>query len=75
MFSFGGGHLIIDVVGWFTGSPQPKSTDGLFVPSSPIRMRDTRQDYAIPPWGGSTIEFSSGAPSSPASAARSRRSR
>jgi sortase (surface protein transpeptidase) len=61
VFSFGGGHLIVDVVGWFTGADQLRSTEGLFVPSSPVRMRDTRHDYAIAPWGGSTIEFSSGA--------------
>jgi hypothetical protein len=61
VFSFGGGHLIVDVVGWFTGSSHARSTDGLFVPSSPIRMRDTRHDYAIPPWGGTTVEFSAGA--------------
>jgi sortase (surface protein transpeptidase) len=60
VYSFGGGHMIVDVVGWFTGSEHSASTDGLFVPNSPIRMRDTRQDYSIPPWGGTTIEFSAG---------------
>lgn len=61
VFSQSGGHLIVDVVGWFTGATSAVSTDGLFVPSSPIRMLDTRQSYAIPPWGGSVIELSSGA--------------
>lgn len=61
VFSLSGGHLIIDVVGYFSGANSQVSTDGLFIPSSPIRMRDTRHDYSIPPWGTSTIEFSSGA--------------
>ena len=61
VFSFGGGHLIVDVVGWFTGLSSGVSTDGLFVSSSPIRMLDTRYNYSIPPWGGSVIEFSAGA--------------
>jgi hypothetical protein len=61
VFSLNGGQLVVDVVGYFTGASSEVSTDGLFIPTSPIRMLDTRYNYAIPPWGGSTIEFSSGA--------------
>jgi LPXTG-site transpeptidase (sortase) family protein len=58
VFSQSGGHLIIDVVGYMTGAGSEVSTDGLFVPrSTPLRVLDTRKQYAIAPWGGSTIEF------------------
>ena len=43
VFSQGGGNLVIDVVGMFTGAAAPVSTDGLFVPlASPTRFLDTR---------------------------------
>ncbi|MEZ5218702.1 MAG: hypothetical protein R2715_19440 [Ilumatobacteraceae bacterium] len=54
VFSSGGGHLIIDVVGSFTGSTAPDSTDGLFVPlASPTRFADTRVG-SLNPLGGTT---------------------
>lgn len=60
VYSFGGGQLVVDVVGWFTGASSPASTDGLFVPNTPTRRLDTRDSFALPPWGDSTIEFSPG---------------
>jgi hypothetical protein len=60
VFSLGGGDLVVDVVGWFTGSSSPSSTDGLFVSTSPIRRLDTRTQSLLAPWGGSTIEFDPG---------------
>jgi len=63
VFAQSGGHLIVDVVGYFTGDDSAVSADGLFVAlDTPIRSLDTRQQYAIAPWGGSTIEFGSGSP-------------
>jgi len=47
VFSQTGGHLVIDIVGWFTG-PSTAATDvGLFVPVAPARLLDSRQ----PPLG------------------------
>ena len=62
VFSQSGGHLVIDVAGWFTGASAPLSTDGLFVPSAPIRLIDTRDHWNIAPWGGTTVEVSSATP-------------
>lgn len=62
VFAQTGGHLVVDVAGWFTGASAPKSTDGVFVPTNPIRVLDTRAASEMPPWGGSTIEFGSGTP-------------
>ncbi len=42
VFSSSGGHLIIDVAGYFTGATDPVGSDGLFVPSAPFRTLDTR---------------------------------
>ena len=43
VFSSGGGHLIVDLIGSFTGSSAAASTEGLFVPlDSPSRFLDTR---------------------------------
>ena len=60
VFSLGGGDLIVDVAGWFTGAAATtaKTTDGLFVPSNPMRLLDTRNMFVMPTWGGSTLEFS-----------------
>ncbi len=57
VFSMGGGHLIVDVAGWFTGASATPSTDGLFFPSNPTRLLDSRTSYALPTWGGTTLEF------------------
>ena len=54
IFSEGGGDLIIDLVGTFTGAAAPSATDGLFVPmTSPTRIVDTRV-AALNPLGGTT---------------------
>jgi hypothetical protein len=62
VFSQTGGHLVVDVAGWFTGASAAPSTNGLFFPTNPIRVLDTRTASVMPPWGGSTFEFSSGTP-------------
>ena len=47
VFSQSGGHLVIDLVGWFTGPSTPASDVGLFVPVAPARLLDSRD----PPLG------------------------
>lgn len=42
LFTYGGTHLLADVVGWFTDDSAPASSEGLFVPVSPYRVLDTR---------------------------------
>lgn len=37
-----GGHLIVDLVGWFTGPTAADATDGLLVAIAPTRVLDTR---------------------------------
>lgn len=62
VFSLGGGHLVVDVAGWFTGETAGKSTDGLFLPANPTRLLDSRNSFALPVWGGTTLEFPVGGP-------------
>ena len=57
VYSQGGGHLIVDVTGWFTGATAASTTDGLFVPTNPTRLLDSRNSFVMPTWGGSTLEF------------------
>jgi hypothetical protein len=57
VFTQGGGHLIVDVAGWFTGPTATPSTDGLFLPADPKRLLDSRSLFVMPTWGGSTLEF------------------
>jgi hypothetical protein len=59
IFSSSGGHVALDVVGWFTGASAPDSADGLFVPSAPARILDTRPSR-IPVHPGGTIEVMAG---------------
>lgn len=55
VFSQGGGQLIVDLVGLFTGAAAPVSTDGLFVPlATPTRFLDTR-DATLNPLGGTKM--------------------
>ena len=69
VYSQGGGHLVVDVAGWFTGATAPKSTDGLFLPSNPTRLLDSRNSFLMPTWGGSTLEFPVYGPTGQVSAA------
>jgi sortase (surface protein transpeptidase) len=54
VFASSGGHLVVDVAGYFTGATAGASTDGLFVPATPSRALDTRErpDYGrmYPGW-------------------------
>jgi len=36
------GHVVVDLLGWYTGASSAPSTDGLFVPVEPSRLLDTR---------------------------------
>ncbi|MFM7535810.1 MAG: L,D-transpeptidase family protein [Acidimicrobiales bacterium] len=59
VFSQSGGHLIVDVFGYFTGPSAPDAADGLFVPTTPTRLLDTREPSnplgpavkLLPGWG------------------------
>lgn len=44
VYSSTGGHLIVDVAGWFTGPTAPESSDGLLMLVDPVRVMDTRSD-------------------------------
>ena len=48
LFTSGGADLIADVDGWFTDSTMPATGAGLFVPITPTRMLDTRQEPVAP---------------------------
>jgi Sortase domain len=69
VFSQGGGHLVVDVAGYFTGSKATVTTDGLFLPTNPTRLLDSRGSTVMPTWGGSTLEFPVYGPSGQVSAA------
>ncbi|HEY7628418.1 MAG TPA: sortase [Ilumatobacteraceae bacterium] len=62
VFSLAGGHLIVDVAGYFTGATAAKSLDGLFVPTNPTRLLDSRDMFVMPTWGGTTLEVPVHAP-------------
>ncbi|HRE01148.1 MAG TPA: CAP domain-containing protein, partial [Ilumatobacteraceae bacterium] len=42
LFLSGGGHVIVDITGYFTGPSAAASTDGLFTAVDPTRLLDTR---------------------------------
>ena len=54
--SHGGGHVIVDLVGWFTGESAERSAAGLFVPQAPQRLLDTRST-APGVYAGGTVEI------------------
>jgi hypothetical protein len=57
VYSSGGGHVIVDLVGSFTGSNASQSTDGLFVPlDSPSRFLDTRATGRITGTGSVEVD-------------------
>lgn len=47
LFTRGGDHLIVDLVGYFTGPGAEWSHDGMFVPLAPTRQLDTRSSGPI----------------------------
>ena len=51
-----GGHLVVDVTGWFTGESAADGDDGLFVPAHPLRLLDTRTEQPRV-WPGGTREI------------------
>jgi LPXTG-site transpeptidase (sortase) family protein len=53
LFTTAGGHLLVDVTGYFTGASAPASSAGLFVPVAPTRLLDTRSDGDANPLGPS----------------------
>lgn len=51
VFSNVGGHIIVDVAGYFTGPSAPSASTGLFRPVTPTRIVDTRQSVRVSPGG------------------------
>ncbi|HZX54220.1 MAG TPA: hypothetical protein VFE86_06045, partial [Ilumatobacteraceae bacterium] len=48
LFTSGGVDLVADVAGWFTDGTAPDDSVGLFVPITPTRVLDTRQEPTAP---------------------------
>jgi LPXTG-site transpeptidase (sortase) family protein len=62
VYSEAGGHLLIDLAGWYTGASAPSSGDGLFVPITPQRLLDTRTSpdplgYSVSLFHGWSLEM------------------
>jgi hypothetical protein len=56
VYSLAGGHVVVDVTGWFTGPDQAIDDDGLFVAEqAPRRLIDTRGGDPVWPGGGVEI--------------------
>jgi Sortase domain len=47
VWTYSGGHVIVDVAGYFTGTASDSTTNGLFVPILPNRILDTRKEGTI----------------------------
>ncbi len=60
LFTQAPGHLVADVIGWFTDNTSPESSAGLFVPVSPTRVLDTRTARLAPLGVGETIRVAIG---------------
>lgn len=67
LFSHAGGHVIVDVAGYFTGASAGASSTGLFIPTTPTRVLDTRQSGQVHP-GGTVVAATSGVTGSNAQA-------
>ncbi len=59
----GGGHVVVDLTGWFTGASAAVGTIGTFQPVDPLRLLDTREPRTVenavataPLRGGETVE-------------------
>lgn len=61
LYSEIGGHVAVDVAGYYTGAGSPVSSAGLFTPIAPTRFLDTRRDdnplgAKVKPYAGWTVE-------------------
>lgn len=56
IYSHGGGHVVVDFLGWFTGPGAEPSDVGLFAPLGPQRLLDTRETGPRA-WPGGTVEL------------------
>jgi hypothetical protein len=43
VYTHSAAHVVVDVIGYFTGGNSPASSEGLFVPFTPHRLIDTRE--------------------------------
>jgi hypothetical protein len=55
IFSQSGAHLVVDLMGYFTGPTAPLSVDGMFRAANPNRVLDTRTDERV--WAGQRVEI------------------
>ena len=58
--SSAGGHVVVDLVGYFTGPGAPVAANGLFIPSAPERLIDTRGFKPLLPGGVALISTEPG---------------
>jgi YVTN family beta-propeller protein len=52
LFASASTDLVVDLAGVFTGPSAPQGTDGLFVPTSPTRLLDSREHDPLPRFTG-----------------------
>lgn len=57
VYSYSGGHLVVDVAGYFTGATASTGSAGLFVPYTPYRAIDTRENSYGRMYPGWVCEF------------------
>ena len=62
VWSYGGGHVIVDLLGYYTGDDSAVSADGLFVPANPVRIVDTRKPTPARLWRNWMLESAVPAP-------------
>ncbi|MEO6122520.1 MAG: hypothetical protein ABIR32_02345 [Ilumatobacteraceae bacterium] len=64
LYVSGGGHVVVDVVGYFTGPSAASSSDGLFTAYDPTRLMDTRGasplGNGVPLYPGGGLELATG---------------
>lgn len=68
-YSQSGTHLLADVTGYVTDATAPASSEGLFVPTAPTRVFDTRDGAGALPPGGAISVATSGTATVPGYAA------
>ena len=61
LYLSGGGHIVVDLLGYFTGPSAGTGTEGLFTPYVPTRLLDTRGDsplgHGVPLQLGGVLEL------------------